>query len=338
MIQYSQNEALQNRHSFSIPVFSSHFLETDSPDDLFEFRNLNPGLFQNYFILGGGTNLLFQNDYQGLSLHPLSSGKRIIEGDTANPIVEAGASENWDEFVDWTLRQNLYGLENLSLIPGSVGAAPVQNIGAYGAEAKDVISEVFVLDLENYRCFWLPAKDCSFAYRTSVFKQEKARHWIVWKVRFQLRKTPKINLNYRGLSDLFPFDNPPSPQQVRDAIIGLRNSKLPDPQKLPNAGSFFKNPVVSNDQAKALQDRYPDMPIFPSDQPSHKKLAAGWLIEKCGLKNFRQGTVGTYEKQALVLVNHGGATGRDLVELAALIQGKVQEKFQVTLEPEVRIL
>lgn len=336
MIRLSENEALKNRHSFGVTTFSRFFLETDNTDELFDFYNSHPEIISEFLVIGEGSNLLFKEDYQGLIIHPISKGIELLEQKNNELIIEVGATENWDYLVDWTVSKGYYGLENLSLIPGSVGAAPIQNIGAYGAEAKDFITEVYVADIENKNCFWLPADKCEFAYRKSIFKNKP--NWLVWKVRFKLSINDKINLKYQGLKEqLFDFPNP-GPKEVRQAVIEVRSSKLPDPKEIGNAGSFFKNPIVAKEQSDSLLAEFHKMPTYPCNQKGTIKLAAGWLIEECGLKGFRKGDAGTAQKQALVIVNHGNATGNDLANMASFIQDSVWEKFKIKLEPEVRIV
>lgn len=338
MIRLTENEALKNRHTFGVPVYSRYFLETDELKELFDFKDRNKALWANHLIVGEGSNLLFKEDYKGLIVHPLAFGKELISRNTDHVVIEAGAAENWDQLVNWSVNQGFGGLENLSFIPGSVGAAPVQNIGAYGTEAKDSIIEVFVADLNNNKSFWISADKCKFGYRDSLFKQKDKSDWLVWKVRLKLFLDNRVNLSYKGLKEQLKDRQNPGISEVRQAIINIRTSKLPDPRETGNAGSFFRNPIIPDIQANELLSIYPDMPVYPCVQPDHIKLAAAWLIEQCGLKGYRQNDAGIYPKQALILVNYGEATSRQLIELANHIQNTVQQKFEIQLEPEVRII
>lgn len=338
MIRLTENEALKDRHTLGVPVYSRYFLETDELDELFYFKAKHKSIWPNHLIIGEGSNLLFKSDYPGLIIHPLPMGIKVINRENDYVIIEAGAAENWDYLVDWTVNQGFAGLENLSLIPGSVGAAPVQNIGAYGTEAKNLITEVFVADLNNNTSFWIPANKCKFGYRDSIFKQKESQNWLVWKVRFKLYPDNRINLSYQGLKEQLKDIPNPGIKEVRQAVISLRTSKLPDPKETGNAGSFFRNPIITLTQANELISIYPEMPVYPCVQPDHVKIAAGWLIEQCGLKGYRQNDAGIYPKQALVLVNYGNATGKQLFELANHVKNTVQQKFGIQLEPEVRII
>lgn len=338
MIRLTEHEALKSRHSFGVNVYTRYFLETDSIDELFDFYNSHPAIVSNYLIIGEGSNLLFKHDYQGLLIHPQSSGIETIDLDDNAVCIEAGASVNWDSFVDWLVIRGYGGLENLSLIPGSVGAVPVQNIGAYGVEVKDFISEVFVVDLDNKTSFWLTAGECKFGYRRSIFKENKRANWLVWKVRFKLKTDNNIKLGYKGLKESLLGISDPGIKEVRKAVINLRSSKLPDPEILGNAGSFFKNPIIDDTQANTLLSESHNMPMYACEEMGKVKLAAGWLIEQCGLKGYRIGNVGTAPNQALVIVNHGNASGKELGELASFIQQSVWEKFKIKLEPEVQVI
>jgi len=338
MIRLTENESLKDRHTFGVPAYAKYFLEMDDLNELFDFKNSRKGMWSSHLIIGEGSNLLFSTDYSGLIIHPLSLGIEVTTQNKNHVIIEAGAAENWDDLVDWSVSKGFAGLENLSMIPGSVGAAPVQNIGAYGAEAKNFITEVFVADLNNNTSFWIPADKCEFGYRQSIFKNKETLNWMVWKVRFKFYLDNRTNLSHIGLQEHFKDLLNPGIKEVRQAIINLRISKLPDPKETGNAGSFFKNPIIPDTQANELLSIFPDMPVYPCDQADHMKLAAGWLIEQCGLKGYRQNDAGIYPKQALVLVNYGKATGKQLFELANLIQNTVKQKFGIQLEPEVRII
>ena len=290
------------------------------------------------FILGGGSNLVLTGDFDGLLLHMAIPGKRLLKEDAEAWFIEAGAGENWHDFVQWTLAQGWPGLENLSLIPGTVGAAPIQNIGAYGLEVADCLHSVTAWDFEKKTVLTLNRDDCRFAYRNSLFKQQG---WhlngriAITSVVFRLAKAWQPNMRYADVAQELATREiaTPNARDIAAAVIAVRQRKLPDPAVTPNAGSFFHNPVVEAMQAEALAAAYPTLPRYP--QPDGRvKLAAGWLIEQAGWKGKALGPVGMYEKQALVLVNRGGATGKDVRRTMAAVQAAVREKFGVELTPE----
>jgi len=290
------------------------------------------------FILGGGSNLVLTGDFDGLVLHMAISGKRLLKEDSEAFYIEAGAGENWHDFVQWTLQQGWPGLENLSLIPGTVGAAPIQNIGAYGLEVGDCLHSVTAWDFKKQAFFSVDRNSCRFAYRNSLFKQEG---WhlngqiAISSVIFRLPKVWVANTRYADLTQELAAQkiNVPSAQDIAQAIIAVRQRKLPDPASIPNCGSFFHNPIVSTEQAAQLKAAHPTLPQYP--QPDGRiKLAAGWLIEQAGWKGKYLGPIGMYEKQALVLVNRGGATGDDVKRTMAAVQADVFAKFGVALTPE----
>jgi len=293
---------------------------------------------QPRFILGGGSNLVLTGDFPGLILHMAIPGKRLLGEDSEAFHIEAGAGENWHDFVQWTLAQGWPGLENLSLIPGTVGAAPIQNIGAYGLEVGELLHSISAWDFEKRAFFTVNRKDCRFAYRDSLFKQQG---WhldgriAITSVVFRLPKAWRANVRYADLAQELAAQEvgTPTPQDIARAIIAVRQRKLPDPAVIPNTGSFFHNPIVSAAQAAALAADYPALPTYP--QPDGRvKLAAGWLIEQVGWKGKDLGPVGMYEKQALVLVNRGGATGADVQRTMAAVQADVRARFGVALCPE----
>ncbi len=289
---------------------------------------------QPWLLLGGGSNLVLAGDIPGLVIKLEMTGRRVVHEDEQHVWVRVQAGENWHELVRWTLEQGWSGLENLSLIPGTAGAAPVQNIGAYGVELKDVLQQVLVLDAADFALKHLSVEDCGFAYRDSLFKREPGRR-VILSVDLRLNKQPQLQLDYgplqaelaaRGISQ-------PTPMDVSDAVMAVRQSKLPDPAQLGNAGSFFKNPVVDARQAQQLQLQFPQMVQYPLAD-GRVKLAAGWLIEQAGWKGQRHGDAGVHEQQALVLVNHGAATGEDVLALAAQIREDISQRYGVELEIE----
>nr|WP_301295573.1 UDP-N-acetylmuramate dehydrogenase [Pseudomonas nitroreducens] len=285
-------------------------------------------------VIGGGSNLLLSRDVEALVLRMASRGVRVISDDGEHVVVEAEAGEVWDDFVRWTLAQGFGGLENLSLIPGTVGAAPMQNIGAYGVEIKDVFAGLTALDRESGELREFALEDCDFAYRESRFKRESSR-WLILRVRFNLTRAAKLHLDYGPVRQRLAEEGvtEPTPVDVSRVICAIRREKLPDPAVLGNAGSFFKNPVVSTEQADALRLRYSDLVAYPQGD-GQMKLAAGWLIDKAGWKGFRDGAAGVHAQQALVLVNYGGATGAQLHALAERIRDDIRQRFGVELEME----
>lgn len=289
-------------------------------------------------VLGEGSNILFAGDFAGLVLRPAWRSVRIVEDDSRSASVHAAAGYGWDALVDWTLAHGLGGLENLALIPGLVGAAPIQNIGAYGVEVRESITAVEAWDRSKRRLVRLGADECGFGYRDSRFKREPER-WIVTAVEFRLQRGRDPVLDYSGVRDeLAAMGNPsPKPAQVAQAVRRLRRRKLPDPATIGNAGSFFKNPVVPVALADELRAANPSLPVY-SATAGTIKLSAAWLIEACGWKGFREGDAGISAQHALVLVNHGLASGAELLDLARRVAGSVEQRFGVMLEPEPRIV
>lgn len=289
-------------------------------------------------VLGEGSNLLFADDFPGLLLRPAFADIGILADNGATAVVRAEAGAAWDALVDWTLARGLAGLENLALIPGLVGAAPIQNIGAYGAEIAECISVVEAWDRQAGRTVRLDRTDCDFDYRDSVFKRTPDR-WIVLAVEFQLSRDGAPRLGYAGVREEIEAMGVvgPTPAQVALAVRRLRRRKLPDPAVIANAGSFFKNPVVPAEAAERLREEHGDLPVYPAS-PGQAKLSAAWLIERCGWRGFREGDVGMAAQHALVLVNHGRASGAELLALARRVAGSVEQRFGVRLEPEPRIV
>lgn len=286
-------------------------------------------------VLGGGSNILLTGDFPGVVLHMGMKGMEIVGTDADATYVRAAGGENWHQCVLWTLSQGLGGLENLSLIPGSVGAAPIQNIGAYGAEIKDYFHCATVFDLESGAVLALDKPACAFGYRDSIFKHALRDRAIVLDVTFALPRQWEANLRYAELEQEIASRGlvNPSPKDISDAVIAIRTRKLPDPALIGNAGSFFKNPVVPAQQRHALLERFPQLISYPQADGTYK-LAAGWLIDQCGWKGKSLGAAGVYDKQALVLVNRGGASGQEVLALAQKIQEDVLGRFGVRIEPE----
>jgi UDP-N-acetylmuramate dehydrogenase len=288
-------------------------------------------------VLGGGSNIVLSGDFPGMVLHVCLRGIAII-GETPDAVlVRAGAGEGWHDLVCWTLAQGLGGLENLSLIPGTVGAAPIQNIGAYGAELKQVLHSVSVYEWATGRVYTMSAAECMLGYRDSIFKQALKDTCLITEVILALPKCWQANLQYAELARAMQSVASPSAQQIASMVCSIRRNKLPDPEYLGNVGSFFKNPVVSQAQFAILNVNFPNIVSF-QQADGKVKLAAAWLIEQCAWKGKRLGAVGVYEKQALVLVNHGGASGVQVLALAAQIQQDVQHQFGLMLVPEAQYI
>lgn len=326
---------LQRLNTFGINATAAQAVVIDQLDQLAALAEQAELMAQPRLILGGGSNLVLADRVQALVLHLRLLGKSLLSEDAEHFYVQAAGGENWHEFVLWTLAQGYGGLENLSLIPGTVGAAPVQNIGAYGVEVKDLLHQLTVFDLAERKLKTLSNAECRFAYRDSIFKTPAGRDWVIVNVVFALPRQWQPRLAYAELSRYLQQqgDAVLSPTVISKAVIAIRRAKLPDPAQIGNAGSFFKNPLVEADCKNALEQRYPNLVSYP--QPDGRyKLAAGWLIDQCGWKGRRLGAAGVYEKQALVLVNHGGASGADIRALATAIQADVQARFGVTLEAE----
>ena len=325
-------------HQFSLQDYNSFNIKSVSPTVYFPqtITDLEQiPLFDNnhFYILGDGSNTLFVEDLAPIIIKPDFKGITVTE--TADSfIVSAGAAENWHDFVCLCIEQGIYGLENLALIPGSIGAAPVQNIGAYGLELSHYCAEVKWFEFSSKTIKVLDNKDCQFSYRDSIFKQALYNKGIITEVVFNFPKAWQANLAYAGLNDL--GDNPTA-KQIMDKVIDLRQAKLPDPSKLPNAGSFFKNPIVNTDKLNLLKCSYPNIPYYQQGE-GLVKLAAGWLIEQTGLKGYRANGVGVHEHQALVLVNYANDHGKRIVALAKYVQQQVLTKFDILISPEVRMI
>jgi UDP-N-acetylmuramate dehydrogenase len=342
-MKVERNVPLQAHNSFGIVAKARALVRVRSEADV-QWLLADPQLRDEpKFVLGGGSNIVITGDVRPLVLKVEVPGIRVVSDGPKGTIIEAGAGENWHEFVTWTLDQGFPGLENLALIPGSVGATPVQNVGAYGVELQDRFDSLDAIDLQTGRMFTLDAAQCGFSYRDSVFKHIAAQEGdhglagraLILRVRFALPKPWKPVLGYldleRKMHETGATD--PTPRQIYDWICAIRSNKLPDPRVIGNAGSFFKNPTVTPEQCQDIIAREPNIVHYPMPDGT-VKLAAGWLIDACGWKGKSVGNAGVYEKQALVLVNRGGATGGEVVTLARAIQTSVYERFGIRLEPE----
>ena len=326
--------SLKEYNTFGIDAKCSRFLEYESVDEAQMVAQILREAATPYIIIGGGSNLLLTKDYEGIVVH--SAMKSVIFDDGR---MICGSGEIWDDMVALAIRNGLYGMENLSLIPGDVGASAVQNIGAYGAEAKDLIAEVEAVEIASGQVVTLRGEDCGYGYRESKFKHEWKNKYLITHVTYQLSTTFVPHLDYgniRAELERKGIENPTA-QQVRDTIIEIREAKLPDPKVTGNAGSFFMNPIVSRAVYEALITQYEGMPHYEVDA-DHIKIPAGWMIDQCGWKGKSLGRAGVHDKQALVLVNRGGATGAEIVTLCETIQADVKAKFGIDIYPEVNIV
>lgn len=334
MSQAIQQDAdLSRFNSFGVAARSAWFMALESRDDVEQARDFAADRAVPILVLGEGSNILFVNDFPGLVLQMANKGVEL--DDAAAVTVQAG--ENWHEFVTLCMNSGLHGLENLALIPGTVGAAPVQNIGAYGAELEQFLVSVQACDLASGQWHTLDRQACEFAYRSSLFKRDTRNQWLIYSLTLALSRDWQPNLEYGALRQALGEGSKPAPQELFDAVCRIRRSKLPDPAELGNAGSFFKNPLISAERYQALQEEFPEIPAFAAE-PGLVKVPAAWLLEQAGWKGKRRGAAGVHEQHALVLVNHGGASGEDLYLLAQDMSSSVLQRFGIALQPEVRIL
>jgi len=332
------NVSLQPYNTFGVEARARRFLSVQAPEMLAEaIAGVAHG--RPFLTLGGGSNILFTRDFDGLVLKNDIRGVEVLERDDARVRVRVGGGEDWHGFVLWCLRQGLFGLENLALIPGTVGAAPVQNIGAYGVEVGDYIEAVDAIDLQDGSACRFDARACDFGYRDSIFKGRYRHRYFISAVTFRLSPTPRLVTSYADVRQALADKKRKvtTARDLCDIICDIRRRKLPDPEALPNAGSFFKNPVISREDYDRLTGRFPGLPAYPVDA-GRTKVAAGWMIEKCGWKGRRIGSCGVYPHQALVLVNYGGASGREILSLAEAVQDAVADQFGIRLHPEPLIL
>ena len=336
-MQVKENISLRSYNTMGIDVRAKYFASFSGADELEELLHAHAS--HRPLILGGGSNILFTNNYDGIILKNEVTGIEKMREDDKHVYIRAGAGESWHGFVQHCIANSFAGVENLSLIPGNTGASPIQNIGAYGVEMKDVFEELEAFHLHERKIYRFGAADCHFGYRESSFKRKYAGQFAILSVTYRLNKTPRFNISYgaieqeleqMGIKDL-------SIAAVSQAVINIRRSRLPDPAVIGNAGSFFKNPTVSVRQFNELKAAFPLLPAFPAGH-DHVKLAAGWLIEQCGWKGFRRGDAGCHAKQALVLVNYGGATGKEIYDLSEEILQSVKDRFGVVLEREVNVV
>lgn len=329
------NFDLSNYNTLAMPATAKMFIAINNHSELAAAMALSAWHDNRKIILGGGSNVFFAADYQGIVVHPQFLGKELIAETNESALIKFGAGEIWDDCVQFCVDHNYFGIENLSGIPGSMGAAPVQNIGAYGVELDSSFIKLDAINLTTGEEKTFTKDDCKFAYRNSIFKHELRDKFIITAVYLNLNKQFQPILTYSDLKDLSVTEL--SAQELRQKIISIRNSKLPKPTEIPNAGSFFKNPIISQELAHKLAQEYPHLPKFAYGDNKFK-ISAGWLIEQAGLKGYTHGTASTHSNHALVLTNSGRGTATQFAELIALVQEKVHTKFAVQLESEVRII
>ncbi|MFY8010143.1 MAG: UDP-N-acetylmuramate dehydrogenase [Flavobacterium sp.] len=337
-MQMQSNFSLKSFNTFGIEAKAKNFVAVHSLDELKTV--LVEYAAEPKFILGGGSNMLLTQDIEALVIHIDLKGKRILKEDDDFVWVESMAGENWHEFVLWTIDQNFGGLENMSLIPGNVGTTPVQNIGAYGTEIKDTFVSCDAMKIDDQTMRTFSKEDCRFGYRESIFKQEAKNQYIITSVVFKLTKrNHNINTSYGDITKELAEKNVtvPTLKDVSNAVIAIRQSKLPDPKVLGNSGSFFKNPVISRSHFEKVQAQFPEIKFFEVS-PTEVKVPAGWLIEQAGYKGFRKGDAGVHKNQALVLVNYGSATGQDILALSREVQQAVFDKYSIAIEAEVNVI
>ncbi len=337
--QLADNVSLQGRNTFRVPARAAMMADVrhgDALPELYEFAMLREG---PVMVLGEGSNLLFAADFPGVVICLTMAEIRILEDDGGHALVRADAGVAWNDLVGWTLARGLCGLENMALIPGTVGACPIQNIGAYGVEVGEFIEMVEAFNRDTGQIKRLFKVDCEFSYRDSLFKQQLDR-WVITAVELRLPRQRELKLDYAGVPEELAAMGVDTPRAVHvaEAISRLRTRKLPNPAVLGNAGSFFKNPILPVAQALALKEKHAALPMYPGDSADTRKISAAWLIESAGWKGYRDGDAGIAAQHALVLVNHGNATGAQLLALAHRVADSVQENFAVALEPEPRLI
>ncbi len=340
MIDIQKNVSLQAYNSFQVECQAKEFVSISDIQTLFEVLKWGKESDKHFFLLNGGSNILFTRAVEETVILLQNKGIHIVKEDTDSILIEVQAGENWHEFVQYCVQNNWGGLENLSLIPGNVGTSPIQNIGAYGVEIKDCFHSLHAIHLDTLEKVNFNNKECQFGYRDSFFKNQGKNQYVITSVCFQLQKPPhRVNTSYGAIQSVLEEKGISNPniREVSEAVISIRESKLPDPKILGNGGSFFKNPIIHQVELEALQQKYPELPHYTVNQEDYVKVPAGWLIEKAGWKGKRVGNCGVYEKQALILVNNGGATGKEIYDLSESIISDIEDKFSILLEREVNI-
>ena len=334
-----ENYPLLKLNTFGVDVKAKYFTSINTINELIEATKTNVFKDLELLILGGGSNILFTKDFDGLVILNNIKGKEIISQNQQSIFLKIGAGENWHELVMYCVDNGWGGIENLSLIPGNTGTAPMQNIGAYGVEIKETFLELEALEISSGKIVKFNNSDCEFGYRESVFKNKMKNQYIILNITLELKKNPVLNINYGDVKAILESQNIKNPgiKEVSNAIISIRQSKLPDPKKIGNSGSFFKNPLVSLNQLELIKKNYPNVVNYEINE-NEFKIAAGWLIERAGWKGKKFNNYGIHEKQALVLVNYGLANGMDIFELSEKIILDIKDKFGITLEREVNII
>ncbi|MFV9551996.1 UDP-N-acetylmuramate dehydrogenase [Algibacter sp. PT7-4] len=337
-MQIQNNISLKPYNTFGINVIAKHFVSVNNIENLKHILSLNE--YPNKLILGGGSNMLLTKNFNGLVIHINLKGISVVNEDDNTVIVKANAGENWHNFVLWCIKNNFGGLENLSLIPGNVGTAPIQNIGAYGVELKDAFESCEAISIKTKTLQTFSKSDCDFGYRNSIFKNKEKGNFIITSVNFKLtKKQHNLSINYGAITSQLKLMNVNTPtiQDVSKAVISIRESKLPNPKEIGNSGSFFKNPIISKKHFNLLLENFKEIPSYPISE-HEVKIPAGWLIEKAGFKGKKFGNYGVHKNQALVLVNYGNAEGLDILNLSKLIQKTIKRLFGISIEAEVNIL
>lgn len=332
-----QNISLKHYNTFGVDVNAKYFAEYNSEDELRELLLSDIVKCNRYLHIGGGSNLLFLNDFDGIIMHSAIKSIEIASEDNDYVYVRVGAGTLWDDFVEYCVTHHWYGVENLSLIPGEVGASAVQNIGAYGMEVKDTIEAVEAIEIETLTRKTFTNQDCQYDYRNSIFKTKFKNQYVITFVTFKLKKAPTFKLEYQHLNASVLQRGEVNLRNVRNTIISIREEKLPNPSVMGNAGSFFMNPIIATKKWNELSVNYPSMPHYNISQ-TEEKIPAGWLIEQCGFKGKQFENVGVHENQALVIVNLGNASGKEIVALAELIQSTVKQRFDIDILPEVNYI
>ena len=335
------NFSLKNLNTFGFNIAAERYAELKSYDDYHTLINNCDIKKENILILGEGSNILFLTNFTGLVIKSGFKGISVIDETPEHVILEIGSGENWDELVDYCVQKNYGGIENLSAIPGTVGAAPIQNIGAYGVEFEEVFVSLEGIDLLEDKIITFVKSECNFGYRESIFKSEYKNRILITKVRIKLNTNPKLVTTYRAIKDYLDVNKIDADnldvQKIREIVCDIRSSKLPDPTEIGNAGSFFKNPIISGEHLKELKKSYNDLVFFKISE-NEIKIPAGWLIEKLGFKGFKYKNVGVHKNQALVLVNYGSGSGEEIFELSEKINNKIKENFNIILDTEVNIV
>ena len=333
------NHSLKKHNTFGVDVKSKLFSEVHSEKELFELISDNDLRDERKLILGGGSNILFTQDFDGLVVKISIGGVNVLQENSDEVLIEAGSGVVWDDLVNFCVNNNYRGIENLTLIPGIVGAAPIQNIGAYGQELADTFVSLNGFFLDSFEQKVFTKDECSISYRSSIFKEKYKNKFIISTVKLKLSKNSKLNTTYKSLHEYISKNGIKNPtlMNIREAVSSIRRSKLPEPNQIGNAGSFFKNPILTQDFYDKIKSKYSDVVSFSSEEGS-TKISAGWLIEKIGWKGKRLGDVGTYPEHALVICNYGDATGAEILEYTMRIKEEVQSKFGITLQEEVNII